>query len=345
MRWKFWFLLLLLFAGGYFFYRWYGEQLARPFKARPVVMDTSRVDWFSVLPPGEEEEWIFKREGDTWLLSHGALTTGTKAGWVEELLGACAEFESDSIVQRLEEGLFEEQEAFYHRFYEGSRLLEAYWLWPPGQGETYAHAYLRPYGQKEVFLISKGDRTACWRAMEKYRARALLPFPQRELVYVALLDTAGFVRQAFWRDSLWVDEQERVLERFPFGGLRQTFAVQEFQHFAQAAPVTDKRWSLLLSREYLVVQEVAGDTLSDLPKGSFRLRSTSDLSLPKDAILSLPKDAILSLPKEVVVIDVYVDSLQTYPFVFSSNLHPGQYFAEDSTGLYLLLRALQEENQ
>ncbi len=307
MRWTFWFLLFLLCSAVYFSYRWYIRQQAQPFELELVALDTARIDWFSMLQAGEKDEWVFKREGDHWLLSNGFATARANQEKVEQLLAACSRFVSDSILLPSVTGLhLDPNRAFQFRFYEGQQQLSAFTLWPPDKTETYARAYLQKRPGTEIFLIHEGKRSACWTPLEKYLDKNILPFSWKEVNYVAISDTTGLKLQAFRRDSLWVDTLGNNITYKGLYPLQATTATDNFRFRTGQIPLAEKQWSLLLG--------------------------TGAIESPK----ALP-DSLAHLPKGYVQIDVFYDSTATPPYFYTSSLYPGECFRSDSSDALLQL--------
>ncbi len=311
MRWKFWFLLLLLFSSAYLAYRWYDRQQNQPFELELVALDTALINWFSVVQAGQTEEWIFKREGEHWLLSNGSATVQPESGKVEHLLAACSRFVSDSIAAKsTDKALFDEDKAFRFRFYQGKRQLAAFSLWPPKEDDVYARAYLQQQSGSEIFLIHEGEHQACWEPLENYLYKKMLPFSWQEVSYVALSDTTGLRLQAFRHDSLWLDSLGNHISHQGLHQLHAKTTTSGFRFRSGQIPPAEKQWSLLLGTGQ-------SDTLRILP------------------------DSLSYLPKGYVQIDVFCDSSSTVPFFYTSSLYPGEYFQADSSDIIqALLRPL-----
>ncbi len=307
MKWKFRLLILLGLTAAWFFYRWQREQTQLPFSAEPIALDSSQIEWFTISRPGGED-WLFKREGNHWLLNKGALTVQPRPETVAALLSQCTHFSSDSIRRQTgrEPNPFPEEKAFRFLFYRGEKIIDGFSLWPAATDESLAKAWLQPKGQREVYLISEGNRQACFLPFEAFLNKDILPFPPSQLNYFALLDSSGYLLRAFRHDSLWTDSSGQVLQIPQLDSLlRPGFLPDTFRQFTSAPPFENHRTLLLSASQHL-------------PKGQ-----------DKSNAAYLP-----SKTNEDVAIKIYYDSLSPLPFIYESSLYPDLFFREDSSGLF-----------
>jgi len=296
------FFLGLLAISGYFLYQTLWRNATEQVQAFPIpVMDwpldsvqTIHLDFISA---EEEQHLLFRREGNRWLVSNGALSAPAEITAMQQLIDLLEQLQLDSLLSesRREQDRYRvtPERAYRVQFRSDARVLTTFFLSQPYQGveKEEPDVFLRYEKAKEIFAVREPPQWPLMLSFQQFRAK-----------FGGL--TAGEVDQVYWCRG-------------------QDTTLLQWQ---------DTTW--LLGETQLDWMDSYLSNLEDLKGVGFDDRFNPVAS---GHLLSQFLEFHAGGTFPLLRVDCYFDSVRVPPFILHSSQQPDVFFQSDSAGLYRLL--------
>ena len=283
------------------------EKKTRSFKTELIQLDTASISSILIYPKSDnQEEMSLKKEGETWILSKGNVTTTANSGSVASLLRNLALIKTKRVASKSQEKWMdyevEDGNGTRIKVYSGSTLLEDFIVgrFNFNQQTRQGISYVRLANGDEVYAVDGFLSMTMGQGFNAYRNNSISKINKDQVSQIAI-NTLG-----------------------------TTEVIQKAQNgWSLNGTLID---STQMANYLTGLQSLTGATFVD---DFDELQAQSLLY----KTLSLEGDNM-----EPVIIKTYRDTSRTEAFVIQSSQNKDTYFSSDETGIYAkLFSELKEE--
>ena len=283
------------------------EKKTRSFKTELIQLDTASISSILIYPKSDnQEEMSLKKEGETWILSKGNVTTTANSGSVASLLRNLALIKTKRVASKSQEKWMdyevEDGNGTRIKVYSGSTLLEDFIVgrFNFNQQTRQGISYVRLANGDEVYAVDGFLSMTMGQGFNAYRNNSISKINKDQVSQIAIntLGTTEVIQKAQngWSlNGTLIDSTQMANYLTGLQSLNGATFVDDFDEL-QAQSLLYKTLSL------------EGDNM------------------------------------EPVIIKTYRDTSRTEAFVIQSSQNKDTYFSSDETGIYAkLFSELKEE--
>lgn len=269
------------------------------FDANLITLDTTQINNIVIKTKGEENEISLKREGDAWLVSNGQISTQAVPSAIESILGNLANIQTTRIAtkdaEKWKDYEVEDENGTRIKVYQDNKLLEDFIV-----GRFNFNQQTRS-GTSYVRLADKN---------EVYAVDGFLTL------------TFGQGFDSYRDRSILKLPPEQEIVGLSFQAPEASYQLGKLGDQWQING-TEPADSAAVASYLNVLRNVSGNTFAD----DFDGLKASEYAFRSVAITA-------NNSSQPHIINCYLDTTRTEPFIINSSQHPDVFFASDTTGVY-----------